>query len=120
MYQTKTIIEDNKSYFLLMDNEGDKYWLFNSTLHRENGPAIERANGSQMWFNYGQLHRMDGPAIIYDNGNQEWYCHDLLHREDGPAIEHVSGRKEWWFKGKFVTSSSQEEFDRSLKLQALW
>ena len=30
--------------------DGDKSWWLNGKLHREDGPAIEWANGSKAWF----------------------------------------------------------------------
>ena len=69
-------------------------------LHRENGPAIEYANGNKEWYLSGKLHREDGPAIEYSNGDKEWYLNGVLHQEDGPAIEYHDGHKEWWINGK--------------------
>ena len=45
---------------------------------------------------YGQYHREDGPAIEYADGHKEWFINGLLHRIDGPAIEFKSGAKHWW------------------------
>ena len=53
-------------------------------------------------------------------GNKYWYLGFLLHREDGPAVELFYGYKEWWYHGKWVDCSSQEEFERLIKLKALW
>ena len=39
--------------------------LGNDKCHREDGPAIEGANGSKYWYLNGKLHREDGPAIEY-------------------------------------------------------
>lgn len=41
-------------------------------LHREDGPAVEYADGSQSWYLYGELHRTDGPALVYANGDKKW------------------------------------------------
>ncbi len=51
------------------------------------------------------LHREDGPAVEGANGNKYWWLNGELHREDGPAIERVDGSKEWYLNGKKVTSS---------------
>ena len=59
--------------------------------HREDGPAIEFADGSKSWYLNNQLHREDGPAIEYADGTKFWYLNDQLHREDGPAIEYADG-----------------------------
>ena len=47
----------------------------------------------------GELHREDGPAIEWANGDQAWYINGKCHREDGPAFERANGTKEWWIKG---------------------
>ena len=56
--------------------DGDKFWYLNGKLHREDGPAIEYANGTKSWFLNGKRHREDGPAIEYDNGYKAWYLND--------------------------------------------
>lgn len=61
--------------------------------HREDGPAIEREDGTKEWWLNGKLHRADGPAVEYPNGDKEWYLNNNLHREDGPAIECSDGYK---------------------------
>ena len=33
---------------------GDKEWRLNGVLHREDGPAIEWANGSKFWYYQGK------------------------------------------------------------------
>ena len=39
-------------------------------------------------------HREDGPAIQYADGSKEWCIDGKLHRIDGPAIE-TNERKSW-------------------------
>jgi hypothetical protein len=58
----------------IVDKYGTKRW-FNSKnkLHREDGPAIEYADGEKAWVQNGRLHREDGPAIIAPNGHKFWY-----------------------------------------------
>lgn len=75
---------------------GDIHWYYGGQLHREDGPAIERAGGYS-WYINGKLHRLDGPAIEYrgrtfrqsnrsdiqmvDAG--EWYVYGLhVHPEE--------------------------------------
>jgi len=41
--------------------------------HREDGPAIERADGTKSWWANDQLHRLDGPAYIYEDGTVVFY-----------------------------------------------
>ena len=68
--------------------------------HREDGPAIELANGHKEYWINGKLHREDGPAIIYKDGSKFWYINDKLHRIDGPAVICPDGYVEYWINGK--------------------
>jgi hypothetical protein len=88
------------TYTVKIDDEGDKRWYHKKKLHREDGPAIEYANGSKFWYHDGKRHRTDGPAVDYANGNKNWYRNDKLHREDGPAVENANGTKFWYHDGK--------------------
>jgi len=76
--------------------------------HREDGPAIEWANGDKSWYLNGKIHREDGPAIERANGNKIWYLNGILHREDGPAIEAANGDKSWWINGKQLTEAEHK------------
>ena len=69
-------------------------------LHRENGPAIIRACGTEEWFINGLRHRKDGPAITYSDGSKCWYNNGKLHREDGPANIFISGTQVWYNNGQ--------------------
>lgn len=44
-------------------------------MHRDSklGPAVTRNNGDLEYWNYGQLHREDDPAIVRADGAEEWY-----------------------------------------------
>jgi hypothetical protein len=44
----------------------------------------------------------------------------IPHRLDGPAIVWNDGGKDWYYLGKKIDCSSQEEFERFLKLKAYW
>jgi hypothetical protein len=33
-----------------VSSDGSKYWLLNGKLNREDGPAVERSNGTKQWF----------------------------------------------------------------------
>jgi uncharacterized protein YgiM (DUF1202 family) len=37
-------------YEVIVYTDGDKYWRLNGKRHREDGPAIERSNGTKLWF----------------------------------------------------------------------
>ncbi len=51
----------------------------------------------------------------------KWYdVNKKLHRLDGPAVEYNNGTKFWYYHGKYIECSSQEEFEKFLKLKAFW
>ena len=81
------------------DANGDKYWFVNGKRHRDDGPAIEDANGDKKWYKDGEIHREDGPAYN-ENGTKKWLVDGKYHREDGPAIEFANGDKSWCINGK--------------------
>lgn len=80
----RCIVDDNVNYFL------------NGRHHRENGPAIEYANGSKRWYIHGEPHRIDGPAMEQGDGFKSFWINGKIHRIDGPAVEHADGSKEWY------------------------
>ena len=80
--------------------DGTKCWYRNGQLHREDGPAVEWADGTKKWYHNGQYHREDGPAIEWADGAKEWYRNGQRHRDDGPAIEWADGSKEWYRNGQ--------------------
>ena len=92
-----TVIEEKVGP--VIDQYGTKHWYLNGKLHREDGPAIEWANGDKHWYLNGELHRERGPAVEGVNGYKRWYFNGKLHRERGPAVEEVNGYKEWWLNG---------------------
>ena len=85
------------------DEYGTKLYYANNVLHREDGPAIEYANGNKVWIKNGLTHRQNGPAVQYTDGTKIWYKNGLFHREDGPAFEKANGDKFWFIKGKNLT-----------------
>jgi hypothetical protein len=67
----------------------------------------------------GKYHREDGPA--YESENVKvWYSHGIRHRMDGPAIIWYNGPKYWYYNGTHIPCSSQEEFEKLIKLKAFW
>ncbi len=81
--------------------DGEKQWLLDGKVHREDGPAAIRADGTQIWALYGKRQRKDGgPAVILADGSKFWYRDDLIHRDDGPAVEYANGDKVWYRDGK--------------------
>jgi len=57
--------------------------------------------GNKIWMLNGKRHREDGPAVEHANGYKAWYLHDNLHREDGPAVEYADGHKGWYLHSKW-------------------
>ena len=65
------------------------------------------------WYNLeGQRHREDGPAVEYADGYKAYYLNGKLHREDGPATEYENGNKYYYIKDIQIT---KEEFDNRNK-----
>ena len=81
-------------------------------LHREDGPAIEYANGIKNWYKEGKLHRLDGPASEQPNGSKTWYIEGKFHREDGPAIEYDDGSKMWYLED---VNYSEKQYNEKMK-----
>jgi len=81
--------------------------------------VIELPDETKYWYKNNKLHREDGPAVEYSTGNKKWYINGLLHRVDGPAVEH-DGTKYWYLNGEEIKCSTQEEFERLLRLKAFW
>ena len=51
-------------YTVKVHDSGNKYWFLNGARHREDGPAIEYANGSKEWYKNGKrLIVIDGKEI---------------------------------------------------------
>jgi hypothetical protein len=55
----------------------------------EDGEAIRLAS----LLKNGKLHREDGPAVEYADGSKKWYLNGKLHREGGPAVEYCRRHK---------------------------
>lgn len=106
-----------------IDYNGNRFWTdLQGRWHREDGPAIERVDGSKEWFTHGLLHREDGPARIgvWAPNDDEWWVNGKRHRLDGPAIMWSDGTKAWYIDDKPVRCNSQEEFERLIKLDLFW
>ena len=61
-----------------IDEDG---WPIYEKLHREDGPAAEKADGTKWWYVNGKLHREDGPAIEYADGDKSWFLNGVLYTE---------------------------------------
>jgi hypothetical protein len=82
-----------------VDEYGTKRWLLNGKRHREDGPAVEWADGDKHWFLNGKPHREDGPATEYADGSKSWYV-------DGEKIE--------------VPNNDNDIFLRMINLKVFW
>ncbi|MHA2085135.1 MAG: hypothetical protein ACXABD_15370 [Candidatus Thorarchaeota archaeon] len=100
-----------REYLVKVHSDDTEEWYLDNKRHREDGPAIDCANGDKIWYLNDKLHREDGPAIEYVS-RKEWYLNGKRHREDGPAIEYTFGYKEWFLDD---IKLSEEEFLRQRK-----
>ena len=58
---------------------------------------FEDKYGNVRWFNErGVMHRTDGPAVVKPNGTKKWFIDGMLHRMDGPAVEYANGMRLWF------------------------
>jgi hypothetical protein len=63
-----------KTYRVTVDTDGTIRWYYElGQLHREDGPAVEWADGTKVWCRNGKLHREDGPACEWAEGSREWF-----------------------------------------------
>ena len=67
-----------------INDDGDKFYYKDKKMnirHREDGPAVERADGDKVWYLNGERHREDGPAVEYANGYKAWYINGEFYSE---------------------------------------
>ena len=93
--------------------------MLNGVLHREDGPAIEYANGTKHWYLNGKKHRKDGPASENYDGDKRWFLNGFYHRIDGPAIIYANGEKEWIISDTRASESIWDRKDLALKYKLL-
>ena len=96
-------------YTVKVDDAGNRYWYLNNERHREDGPAIEWADGDKEWYLNNERHREDGPAFECVSGYKAWYRNGERHREDGPAVEYAHGDSAWYLNGQQLTESEFSE-----------
>ena len=66
------------------------------------------SNGTKRYYSDKAMkvsHREDGPAIEYANGTKFWCLNNKCHREDGPAVEYADGDKFWCINGKQLSKT---------------
>ena len=69
-------------YRIEVDEDGTRrYYNAAGQFHRTDGPAVERADGTEFWYQNGQLHRTAGPAIEWCDGAGWWYLNGNLLTE---------------------------------------
>jgi hypothetical protein len=84
--------------------------------NRENGLIIDRYN-TKIYYKDGLFHREDGPAIEHANGHKAWYINGMRHREDGPAIIFSNGLERYYFYDQMLPNiKSQKEYEKYIKL----
>ena len=89
-----------------------KWYNLEGDLHREDGPAVEYADGDKEYYIKDKYHREDGPAVEYINGDKYYYINGELHREDGPAVEYANGNKTYYINDELLT---EQEFNNRNK-----
>jgi len=90
----------------IIDKYGNKEWILDGEKHREDGPAVEYADGSYEWWVNGEIHHEGGPAAYYKHNNkihQYWYSYGKIHRFDGPAVIKTNDTPRWWINNFDVT-----------------
>ena len=101
-----------KKYKVEVTEYSTRWYNESNLLHREDGPAIEWANGDKYYLINDKRHREDGPAVECSNGDKSYYINDKLHREDGPAVEWANGDKSYYINDKHLT---EKEFNSRTK-----
>ena len=97
-----------KKYYVVVTDAGTTCWYKDAKCtirHRENGPAVEYADGTKIWYQNGQRHRIDGPAIEWRDGDKRWFQNGQRHRTDGPAVMYANGSKAWYIDDNAMTEA---------------
>ena len=85
------------------------------------GVVKDKRNNIAYYLN-GISHREDGPAIEFANGGKIWRLNGIYHREDGPAVEYGGGSKDWYLNGTCYGQNddyTNESWIRFVKLELL-
>ena len=108
--------------------EGGVEYRYNDRYHREEGPAITLADGTELWYLYGKFQKFTGPIdnltqatkeleatqlseykitgvgyeriSIPDLGVSAQYLDGKFHCEDAPAVLLADGTKIWYLNGE--------------------
>ena len=77
---------------VVVDRDGVIRHYLGDVLHREEGPAVVRPDGSWECRVEGRLHSVRGlPSVRRADGTLEWHRHGVLHNANGAAIQHPDG-----------------------------
>ena len=71
--------------YIYINEFGDKLYYKDREMmlcHREDGPAVEYADGYKAWFLNGKRHREDGPAVEYPEGFKAWFLNNRRYTEE--------------------------------------
>jgi hypothetical protein len=61
-----------------------------------------------------------GEVREYPSGDKFYYLNGKMHREDGPAVDYANGNKAWYINDQYLPCTTQEQFERLMKLEAFW
>jgi hypothetical protein len=91
-------------YSIERDGVKAEEWKLDGLLHREDGPAFRRSDGSYGYYINGQPHRVNGVAIRWGKDNIDFYYQNgQLHNEKGYAVNYADGTGCYYIHGKAVT-----------------
>ena len=80
----------------------------------------EQFDGDKTWYKNGKRHRENGPACEWSDGTKIWYKNGLHHRDDGPACEYANGSIDYWYNGKRLENiNSYEDLLRYIKFLSI-
>jgi hypothetical protein len=99
-----------------------KFWCYYIDEHPDFTGCLIDEDDDIAWYKNGKEHREDGPAIEWANGSKSWWLNGTRHRTDGPAIEWTDDYKdckEWWLNGKELTEQEHRIAVRQIKLKLL-
>jgi hypothetical protein len=98
----------------IQEGKSQRWFDEQGLLHRENGPAVEYADGGGEWWIHGHRQTKNGQStIVTPCGTQIWVIDDQLHRDQEPAIIGVANRQEWWVHGHRSRENNQPAIEDS-------
>jgi len=87
-----------KNYTVKVFEDGSKCWCLDGQLHREDGPAIERASGAKHWYLHGnhlteEEHKRRTTGVTMDDALAA--ADGVLLREQAERIAELEERISW-------------------------